>query len=75
MVVGDIDGGVLYAQLHGVSQHIQLDQKPFFAHGLRILLGKGSHVAGIGHINGSADGLVGIPDLKGHHKPGIQPGI
>ena len=75
MMVGDIDGGMLHAQLHGIAQHIQLNEQPLLAHGLRVLLCKGGHVSGVGYINRIADGLVGIPDLKGHHKPGIQSGI
>ena len=68
MVVGDIDRGMLHAQLHRVSQHVKLNQKAFLAHRVRKFLLKSRHVSGIRHIDRITDLPVAIADLQRCHK-------
>ena len=62
-MIRDIDRRVLYAQVQRVAEHIELDQKSFFAHRLRVILAIFCHIARVRHIDRIADRGVGAAGL------------
>ena len=62
-MIRNIDRRVLYTQIQRVAEHIELDQKSFFAHRLRVILAELCNVARIRHIDRIADRRVGAAGL------------